>query len=57
MVSWAQRPSSPGLTHNQVRTITDDDIGLKVLYQRSANAADTIECVRLDIAQAYKVDI
>ena len=32
---------------NQVRPVTNDDIGLKVLREAPAEAAQAIECVRL----------
>jgi hypothetical protein len=34
------------LTRNQVRPVTNDDIGLKVLREAPAEAAQAIECVR-----------
>jgi hypothetical protein len=45
----------PRLTRKQVRVVTDDDIGLKVLREAPADAAQTIEYVYLQylLAQAY----
>lgn len=37
---------APRLTRNQVRLVTDDDIGLKVLREAPAEVAQAIECVR-----------
>jgi hypothetical protein len=44
--SAAER-SAPRLTWNQVRAVTDDDIGLKVLREAPAEAAQCIEYVHL----------
>ena len=41
---------APRLTRNQVRLVTDDDIGLKVLREAPAEAAQAIECVRSCLA-------
>lgn len=41
---------APRLTRNQVRPVTDDDIGLKVLLEAPAEAAQAIECVRSYLA-------
>lgn len=38
------------VTRNQVRPVTDDDIGLKVLREAPAKAAQAIECVRSYLA-------
>jgi hypothetical protein len=48
------RRSAPRLTRNQVRPVTDEDIGLKVLRDAPADATESIEyvyssCARLSI--------
>jgi hypothetical protein len=45
----------PRLTRNQVRPVTNDDIGLKVLREAPAEAAQPIEYVHLQylLAQTY----
>jgi hypothetical protein len=45
----------PRLTRNQVRPVTNDDIGLKVLREAPAEAAQSIEYVHLEytLAQTY----
>jgi hypothetical protein len=45
----------PRLTRSQVRPVTNDDIGLKVLREAPADAAQSIEYVHLEytLAQTY----
>lgn len=44
------KKGAPRLTRNQVPPVTNDDIGLKVLREAPAEAAQAIECVRSCLA-------
>jgi hypothetical protein len=50
MVGRATR-SAPRLTRNLVRAVTDEDIGLRVLRNAPAGAAEIVEYVRSSSAQ------
>jgi hypothetical protein len=51
MVSSATERSTPRLTRNQVRPVTNNDIGLKVLREAPVEAEQSIEYVTSNIGQ------